>query len=49
MGDAKLLVNCHVFDGVHDGVRRDQYILVRDGEITQTGPGSSGRRPRPAT
>jgi imidazolonepropionase-like amidohydrolase len=47
MGDAKLLVNCHVFDGVQAGVQRDQYILVRDGEITQTGPGPSGA-PEPA-
>jgi imidazolonepropionase-like amidohydrolase len=46
MADAKLLVNCHVFDGVdggvhggvHGGVRRDQHILVRDGRIARTGP-----------
>jgi imidazolonepropionase-like amidohydrolase len=36
MGDPKILVNCHVADG--DGVHRDRYVLVRDGQIAEMGP-----------
>jgi imidazolonepropionase-like amidohydrolase len=38
MGDPKILLNCHVFDGQDADVRRDQYILVRDGKIAELGP-----------
>ncbi len=45
MGAAKLLVNCHVFDGRHPGVRRDQEVLVRDGRIAEVGPPGSAAVP----
>ena len=41
MGEAKVLVNCHVFDGRSPDVRRDQYVLVRDGKIAGIGPAAA--------
>ncbi len=38
MSDAKVLINCKVFDGRSADVRRDQHILVRDGKIAGIGP-----------
>jgi imidazolonepropionase-like amidohydrolase len=38
MGEAKVLVNCHVFDGRGTDVRRDQHVLVQDGKIAGIGP-----------
>ncbi|HTS99177.1 MAG TPA: amidohydrolase family protein [Streptosporangiaceae bacterium] len=38
MGDPKVLVNCHVFDGHSPRVLRDTSILVRDGRIAEVGP-----------
>jgi imidazolonepropionase-like amidohydrolase len=45
MNEPKLLVHCHVFDGGQAEVRRDQYVLVRDGAIAGIGP--SGSAPAP--
>jgi imidazolonepropionase-like amidohydrolase len=43
MSETKILINCHVFDGLGDEVQRDRYILVRDGAIAGIGPsGSAG-------
>src|SRR5579862_7592259 len=44
MGEAKVLVNCHVFDGRGTGVRRDQYVMVRDGRIAGIGPAGTAAR-----
>jgi imidazolonepropionase-like amidohydrolase len=41
MPDAKVLVNCNVFDGCGAGVQRDRYVLVRDGEIAEIGAAAS--------
>ncbi len=41
MGDSKLLVHGHVVDGIGADVRRDQYVLVRDGKIAEMGPSGS--------
>jgi imidazolonepropionase-like amidohydrolase len=43
--DAKLLVNCNVFDGCGAGVLPDRYVLVRDGEIAETGAAASAPEP----
>ncbi len=45
MGDPKVLVNCHVFDGHSPGVLRDARILVRDGRIAEVGPAGPGAVP----
>ena len=42
MGEAKVLVNCHVFDGRSPDVRRDQYVVVRDGNIAGIQRGAGG-------
>jgi imidazolonepropionase-like amidohydrolase len=41
VGDAKVLVNCHVFDGRGADVLRDQHVLVQDGRIAGIGPAGS--------
>src|ERR1039457_3393206 len=41
MGEAKVLVNCHWFDGRSPDVRRDQYVVVRDGNIAGIGPAAA--------
>ena len=46
MGEAKVLVNCHVFDGRGTDVHRDQHVLVRDGKIAGIGPAALGGRGR---
>ena len=43
MGEAKVLVNCHVFDGRSPDVRRDQHVVVRDGNIASIGPADAAR------
>jgi imidazolonepropionase-like amidohydrolase len=45
MPDAKLLVNCNVFDGCGAGVLPDRYVLVRDGEIAEIGAAASAPEP----
>ena len=43
MGEAKVLINCHVFDGRSPDVHRDQYVVVRDGNIAGIGPAAAAR------
>jgi imidazolonepropionase-like amidohydrolase len=45
MPDAKLLVNCNVFDGCGAGVLPDRYVLVRDGEIAEIGAAAAAPEP----
>jgi imidazolonepropionase-like amidohydrolase len=42
VGEAKVLVNCHVFDGRGADVRRDQHVLVQDGKIARIGAEAAG-------
>ena len=45
MPDTKVLINCNVFDGSSPQVQPDRYVLVRDGEIAETGPTGSAPAP----